>query len=485
MEEIYNIITKPVEFILENDIKVVGNVIAIDPETLNFIVVVFKNETEFECIEFIPKMTIINYRVLEENEKDIYPQASFLDKEDIEKIFEKILPKDSKDNMCIENIEERRDKLLKFLEDKKIIQKIINIASLQNSDIYELKNGFLFADDTKSILKVKEGDIGELMKYKWMDYLNEDNKYVIPYVINGNYGRDDLKILENSMKTIELNTCLSFRLRSTEKNYVVIKNKVGGGCYSHVGKIGGPQTLMLESNDNLTCFSNQIIIHELLHVIGLWHEHMRFDRDKYIKVIWKNIDKGHEIQFAKISPSLFPTFNLPYDYHSIMHYNQNAFTKNKNFISLAPYQARYNDVIGKSDTPTIYDYEYIYRMYKCDVLNKNEKKKKLVEKEKNRCVVYKSKVCVRALEISKGNDNKDNNKEYSIEKTQGSILVEMENNSKNRSEPLRELKTEANKEFDPNIDIDNTVDPNNRIQIKEGIDIWAQTSESIQQRGNK
>lgn len=35
-----------------------------------------------------------------------------------------------------------------------------------------------------------------------------------------------------------------------------------------------------------------IVLHELMHVLGFWHEHARADRDRYIKVNWNEILPG-------------------------------------------------------------------------------------------------------------------------------------------------------------------------------------------------
>ena len=33
-------------------------------------------------------------------------------------------------------------------------------------------------------------------------------------------------------------------------------------------------------------------MHEIMHALGFFHEHTRPDRDKYIKIDWKNIEQG-------------------------------------------------------------------------------------------------------------------------------------------------------------------------------------------------
>lgn len=61
-----------------------------------------------------------------------------------------------------------------------------------------------------------------------------------------------------------------------------------------------------------------MIIHELGHMLGLWHEHARYDRDSHVIVLWTNIPAAYRHNFVKQ-----PNTRLisPYDLSSMMHYN--------------------------------------------------------------------------------------------------------------------------------------------------------------------
>ena len=42
-----------------------------------------------------------------------------------------------------------------------------------------------------------------------------------------------------------------------------------------------------------------VIAHELLHLLGVGHEHQRSDRDKFVRINWSNIRKANAFNFFK------------------------------------------------------------------------------------------------------------------------------------------------------------------------------------------
>lgn len=60
-------------------------------------------------------------------------------------------------------------------------------------------------------------------------------------------------------------------------------------CCSYVGRRGGgPQAISIGKN----CDKFGIVVHELGHVIGFWHEHTRPDRDEHVSIVRDNIQQG-------------------------------------------------------------------------------------------------------------------------------------------------------------------------------------------------
>ncbi|KHJ79678.1 astacin [Oesophagostomum dentatum] len=162
---------------------------------------------------------------------------------------------------------------------------------------------------------------------KW-NLRDSDGNYVIPYTFYARYDPEEMSSFREAINRIEANTCIRFKERTDEHDYIEIQNQVGEGCYTNVGRIGGKGILMLESNYRRTCMKPEVVIHELMHVVGLWHEHQRYDRDRYIKVHYENINKDYWIQFKKVSPFQSTAYKVPYDYKSVMHYSKTAFALN-------------------------------------------------------------------------------------------------------------------------------------------------------------
>ena len=60
-------------------------------------------------------------------------------------------------------------------------------------------------------------------------------------------------------------------------------------CYSSVGRMGGMQEIGI----GYFFYCNyHVIMHEILHAAGFWHEQSRSDRDQYVKVNFHNIMPG-------------------------------------------------------------------------------------------------------------------------------------------------------------------------------------------------
>jgi len=115
----------------------------------------------------------------------------------------------------------------------------------------------------------------------------------------------------------EANTGFRFIPRTTEADFVTFR--VGSGCSSAVGRRGGEQFVNLGAN----CTMGNAI-HEIGHVIGLWHEQSREDRDLFVTINWSKVQAGMEHNFNQ---HITDGDDIgAYDFGSIMHYPRDAFS---------------------------------------------------------------------------------------------------------------------------------------------------------------
>lgn len=138
---------------------------------------------------------------------------------------------------------------------------------------------------------------------------------VIPYEIESNFSGEHKALFKQAMRHWENFTCIQFVERTPEHpNYIVFTERPCG-CCSFVGKRGnGPQAISLGKN----CDKFGIVVHELGHVVGFWHEHTRPDRDKHVEIITNNIMPKQEYNFNKLTDEEVNSLGLTYDFDSIM-----------------------------------------------------------------------------------------------------------------------------------------------------------------------
>jgi len=68
-------------------------------------------------------------------------------------------------------------------------------------------------------------------------------------------------------------------------------------------------------------------IHAILHSMGVGHHHNRVDREKYLTMVWLNVDLQHMDYFVVQDPQIFSTFGTPFDIGSIMNYSPTIASK--------------------------------------------------------------------------------------------------------------------------------------------------------------
>jgi hypothetical protein len=130
--------------------------------------------------------------------------------------------------------------------------------------------------------------------------------------------------ITNAIKTWEDNTEINFVLRTTQTNYVTFR--VGEGCSSSIGMIGGQQFITMASG----CSAGNIR-HEIGHAIGLFHEHTRADRGSFVTIHWNEIEAGKEHNFNIYNDAGNVNFDQgTMDFGSIMLYDSYAFAKGSN-----------------------------------------------------------------------------------------------------------------------------------------------------------
>ncbi|KAH9510299.1 Zinc metalloproteinase nas-30 [Bulinus truncatus] len=134
-------------------------------------------------------------------------------------------------------------------------------------------------------------------------------------------------VILSAMKELSTLTCITFQEVSLDyPNKPILDFRKDEGCWSYVGREKAFQ--LQEISTAKGCFEKGILLHELGHAIGFWHEQSRPDRDDFVTYIEDNVKRGEEFNFKRENWGDIDNFGVPYDVGSIMHYGSTFFSRN-------------------------------------------------------------------------------------------------------------------------------------------------------------
>lgn len=112
---------------------------------------------------------------------------------------------------------------------------------------------------------------------------------IVPYRFGEEYIERDKAAVLHAMEVFRTKTCIKFVLKRDYHSQYITFKKSESGCGTLVGYKSEPIDVSLTEK----CLTlTGAIQHEIMHVLGLWHEQSRPDRDDFIEILWDNIQSG-------------------------------------------------------------------------------------------------------------------------------------------------------------------------------------------------
>lgn len=149
---------------------------------------------------------------------------------------------------------------------------------------------------------------------------------IVPFEFDANVTAANQSAMISAMAVLEtaanvdFQQCPSNVCIFSQNNFVHIQNSTGNN--SQVGMIGGEQFI------NISNWGTQfIIVHELLHCLGFFHEQQRPDRNTFIQINCANVQGGCNGTIYNANFNLLGALTYgAYDFDSVMHYDQCGFS---------------------------------------------------------------------------------------------------------------------------------------------------------------
>ncbi|KAH9490243.1 hypothetical protein Btru_035013 [Bulinus truncatus] len=241
----------------------------------------------------------------------------------------------------------------------------IEVTVIDHDDIQETYDGSLVYTDHGTVI------IGDMeIDLNRNAVLNPSHRWPqgqVYYTISQNYSSTIHNTIIAAMRELEHDVngaaqCIKFVPRTNQANYIEIH--AGTGCHSIVGYNNhGKQEVSI----GVGCELKGIIMHELIHSLGFWHEHNRPDRDTFIDININNVKTESRHDFNLRTTAEATTLRTSYDFGSIMHYGTYTFAldRTKPVITPKPGKATATTSLGQRLSLSTTDVLKLQRLYNC------------------------------------------------------------------------------------------------------------------------
>ncbi|XP_047127982.1 low choriolytic enzyme [Hydra vulgaris] len=225
------------------------------------------------------------------------------------------------------------------------------VGHVASSWVKEMENNNLFEGD----MVVTPGDVksngyASIIGGRWPNN-------IVPYELRRMSSSNHVYVLR-AIDEYHKHTCLKFVKRTNEDAYLSFFP--GGGCSSLVGYMRGRVNEVSLAGG---CLQLGTVLHEIGHSIGLYHEQSRPDRDEHVNILWNNIASNMRYNFDKFDRNTINSLGFPYDYHSMMHYDETAFGNGR--VTITTKDPSKQKIIGRAQGFSTMDIQQINAMYNC------------------------------------------------------------------------------------------------------------------------
>ncbi|KAH7708339.1 metalloproteinase [Aphelenchoides avenae] len=252
---------------------------------------------------------------------------------------------------------------------------------LYEGDIVLPEHDAIRLNFTKSFKQNRAGGMQDLGYNRTMEIPKWPHDKPICYRFKQGADPYTMEVARQAFKFWTENSCLTWEENCANKPVIAVHTDLAG-CWTTVGRAyrtlsynrttnadgtikdtfapGEDAEEQLVSLQASGCNWFATAAHEASHVMGMFHEHTRPDRDAYIDIVWSNISAKWQPQYKMQNTS--QTYGIPYDYASNMQYSGYP---NDTHVDMFAKETMYQHTMGNKYGPIFNDIKFVNTYNDC------------------------------------------------------------------------------------------------------------------------